>query len=414
MEIIRSKSNDDILKIATPNLFFINGITGAGKTHAIGSAISTLSDGKIIYVSAPTITQVNNYVKSIKKYNIEPDLIQSGTKNELFKFFITLDGITEINREINKVNNIDLNNDNIINLILNNSDGLFKVIKIENRTILELNTKKIDTLIRKKLEPKFIPEIILIDECTQYSQPELQILNYLAEKFNIKIILFGDSLQKGIAFYADSQAFKDLDLWQSPRLNISIRSANNQKNNNNSQFNKALSKYEELSSQTNQSVNQAFKEYLDQPENNILINYFESENKLVGDKFVDNLLESDSDLKKMINQVREENQLNPNNPTKLMIITKLNDENNPENQSLIDKLKTLGLKADEYELFSYEDDHDKAVQGSEAKFAIVDDFGWDSEIGINLRNLYTYASRSTKGSLIQLSKDKLYNLHIIN
>ena len=116
----------------------------------------------------------------------------------------------------------------------------------------------------------------------------------------------------------------------------------------------------------------------------------------------------------MINQVREENQLNPNNPTKLMIITKLNDENNPENQSLIDKLKTLGLKEDEYELFSYEDDHNKAVQGSEAKFVIVDDFGWDSEIGINLRNLYTYASRSTKGSLIQLSKDKLYNLHIIN
>lgn len=414
MEIIRSKSNDDILKIATPNLFFVNGITGAGKTHAIGSAISTLSDGKIIYVSAPTITQVNNYVESIKKYNIEPDLIQSGTKNELFKFFITSDGITEINREINKVNNIDLNNDNIINLISNNSDGLFKVIKIENRTILELNTKKVDTLIRKKLEPKFIPEIILIDECTQYSQPELQILNYLAEKFNIKIILSGDSLQKGIAFYADSQAFKDLDLWQSTRLNISIRSANNQKNNNNSQFNKALFKYEELSSQTNQSVNQSFKEYLDQPENNILINYFESENKLVGDKFVDNLLESDSDLKKMINQVREENQLNPNNPTKLMIITKLNDENNPENQSLIDKLKTLGLKADEYELFSYEDDHNKAVQGSEAKFVIVDDFGWDSEIGINLRNLYTYASRSTKGSLIQLSKDKLYNLHIIN
>ena len=274
--------------------------------------------------------------------------------------------------------------------------------------------KQAAALIRKKLEPKFIPEIILIDECTQYSQPELQILNYLAEKFNIKIVLSGDSLQKGIAFYADSQAFKDLDLWQSTRLNISIRSANNQKNNNNSQFNKALFKYEELSSQTNQSVNQSFKEYLDQPENNILINYFESENKLVGDKFVDNLLESDSDLKKMINQVREENQLNPNNPTKLMIITKLNDENNPENQSLIDKLKTLGLKADEYELFSYEDDHNKAVQGSEAKFVIVDDFGWDSEIGINLRNLYTYASRSTKGSLIQLSKDKLYNLHIIN
>ena len=57
----------------------------------------------------------------IKKYNIEPDLIQSGTKNELFKFFITSDGITEINREINKVNNIDLDNDNIINLVLNNN-----------------------------------------------------------------------------------------------------------------------------------------------------------------------------------------------------------------------------------------------------------------------------------------------------
>lgn len=415
MRYIRTKFDANTPTIDAPNIFFVNGITGAGKTSAVGSSISAMSDGKILYVSAPSQTQVDNYLNSIKKYNLEPDYIQSGIKEALLNLFLTREGQQEIRQQIEFLKKPTSDQ---VKEYLKNPKAVLKqkVFDLAHQGyIWELDPIKLEAFARKKVDPATLPQIILIDEGTHFNQPELQILNYFADKFDIKIVLSGDSLQRGQMLDGDSQAMKDINMWTSSRLNISIRASNAQKANNNREFNKGLYEYERLSTASgNLSVNDELDAFLSKPENQLHISYYEDDNTLVGDKFVDNLLNSTADLSKMISQVREENQKNPEQPSKLAIITKLDMDGNPKNEALINALKTLGLQATEYELYSPEDFHPRAVQGAESKFVIVDEFDWGTNKGENLRSLYTYASRSLKGSLIQVSKDKLYELHIIN
>jgi DNA transposition AAA+ family ATPase len=63
---------------------------------------------------------------------------------------------------------------------------------------LELNTEKLDKLIDSKLDERTIPELIFIDEATQVDAAALQVLSYLSSKYGIKLILSGDTTQRGM------------------------------------------------------------------------------------------------------------------------------------------------------------------------------------------------------------------------
>jgi hypothetical protein len=68
-------------------------------------------------------------------------------------------------------------------------------------------------------------------------------------------------------------------------------------------------------------------------------------------------------------------------------------------------LQEAGFDASDYEFYSYEDIHDKAVQGHESNYVIVDNSYLSANIkhtGELLRSIYSFASRSLKGTLMVL------------
>jgi thymidine kinase len=93
--------------------------------------------------------------------------------------------------------------------------------------MVELDTEQLDKILDPKVVLKTVPEVVFIDEATQVDALTLQVLNYLADKYDFKVILAGDTTQRGLTSFGDTQAIKDLFMYKSPKLSLSIRALNN-------------------------------------------------------------------------------------------------------------------------------------------------------------------------------------------
>lgn len=408
--------NPNLKGIPTSRLFFINGITGAGKSTVVGSIVSQLCSDKLIYVTAANQKQVDNYVPMIKKYYPEKDAIQSGGINTLLSKFFGQDNLKQIYSQVSQMLQVS-NLDEYYKTVQDNA--YFDMYKVDGSKLSKLNENKLIPLLLDKIDVDTIPEIVLIDEGTQVPQPILQIINFLAKKYNFKVIVSGDSTQRGAKLESDTQAFNDLFMWKSAKLNISVRSANNQVATNNFEFNKLLEKYEEISiNLQGQESQDQFRTVISDPTNQIAISYYQDENTFNGYKFVEDLSNFTEDIKLIGRLNKEANAKDPKHAKKVMIITDLDKKGNPTNSNIIQILAQCELLQGDYEFLSPDDTHDLAVQGSESRYVIVDGNAIKQDAkelpGEVLRSVYTFASRAQNGTLMQLTEDQQNAIGIRN
>lgn len=396
--ILRAITTDGDNYIPAANTFFVNGITGAGKSVAVSRVLARLCSDKVVYVSAANEGQRAKYLKAVGKGYSTPEQLQSGSVTELLGQFLTEDGLVKLKAHITAARQKTDKKDYISAF----SEWLF----VEKNNIMTLNTEELDKLLKSKVRTSTIPEIVLIDEATQVDPGLLKVLDYLAGKYNFKVILSGDTTQRGMIEFGDPTAIRDLFMFKSAKLNISVRALNNQKGHNNLEFSSHLQPYEDLAAVRKEAE---FDLYLKDPNNHKEISYYQDKDTFNGDKFVENLQDAKEDIQHIA-------ALNKKIKGKAIIITKLNSDNQPENPDLITMLHNNGFEPGDYTLYSYEDAHPKAVQGAESEYVIVDSsyLSKEQSLGELLRQVYTFASRSLRGSLVVLPVNKQRELGLSN
>lgn len=401
-EVLKADSN----YIPTYNTIMINGITGAGKSSAVSAIVNLLNSDKLTYVTAANETQRAKYHEHLKKRHPQAELLQTGSITDLMGKFLTKDGKAALVSQIKATRGGTMQQ-----YVQDFADPIFQIRRdAAGVEFLELNTEKLDKLIDSKLDERTIPELIFIDEATQVDAAALQVLSYLSSKYGIKLILSGDTTQRGIKQFGDPMAFKDLFMWQTAKLNLSVRSASSQKSANNVGFNSLLEIYESLSDQDPKKRAQLFSKHLQRSENHQVISYFQNDTTFTGDKFIESFDDAAEDLKLI-------SQLSSAEKSKVMVITKLDENLKPVNQGIVSTLAQAGFSPEQLEFFSYEDVHAKAVQGSESPYVIVDDSYLAEDLdnpGEMLRSVYTLASRSLKGTLMVLPLKKQQEIGLIN
>lgn len=397
--ILQEMTDKDAAYVISPHTFFINGITGAGKTSAVSRIVGRLNSDKVLYITAANEGQQKKFIKAMSSGHPNRDYIQGGQVHEFLRKFITDDGMLKVHSHIEALRTKRLSEDYINNF----TEWLFNARNLgkKGQDIFEVNKDFLKQLLKKDIKIEEIPELIFIDEATQVDVGVLKILNALAEEFGFKIILSGDTTQRGVSELGDPQAVKDLMGWTAAKLNISVRSLNNQKGNNNAAYNQMLEKYEQYA--TERQEEEFNKTWISNPQNHQQIAYYQDNTHFNGDKFVESLEQAKDDIKHIA-------QLNKQIKGKVIVITELDKNGNPTNESLQALLTSNGFEAGEYSFYSYQDTHAKAVQGAEADYVIVDGSylsniditAEDAPKGELLRSVYTFASRSLRGSLMVL------------
>lgn len=400
--ILREVASEDGQFVISPHTIFVNGITGAGKTNAVSRVVSRLNSDKIQFVTAPNESQQKKYAESLKKGHPQPDHVQGGSITDLLKMFLTEEGLVKLKSQIQTLKT----KTSLDGYTSAHSEWLFIKKTVNGKHILEVNEEFLETLLRKDIAVESIPELVFIDEATQVDVGIIKVLSSLAKRYRFKMPLSGDSTQRGAKELGDTQAIKDLMGWTTAKLNISIRALNNQKASNNVAYNAMLEEYE---SRATRREEDSFDDYLKDPKNHQVISYYQDENNFNGDKFVESLSQASEDIKHIA-------KLNKSLKGKVIVITKLKPDGQPENADLVSTLTNNGLETGEYVFYSFEDAHKKAVQGAEADYVIVDnsylaDPGNSGEL---LRSVYTFASRSLRGSLMVLPIEKQRILNLSN
>lgn len=186
-------------------LVFIDGVAGAGKTQAIAKTVSKYIDSDDIWLTAPKDSQRKTLHESIQKG-------QEKSKEKIFEEILDPDTYAAIMKDIND-NKSDSKYYNSVKL-LDGSTGI---------------TLKKDSITFKDFAA---PKLIIIDEITHFSSIELQILNEYASKNGIRILGLGDTNQNGfnkMGFNIDRETCFTI---RAPKLSISLRDVNIQKQSN--------------------------------------------------------------------------------------------------------------------------------------------------------------------------------------
>lgn len=186
-------------------IVFIDGVAGAGKTQAIAKTVSKYIDSDDIWLTAPKDSQRKTLHESIQKG-------QEKSKEKIFEEILDPDTYAAIMKDINE-NKSDSKYYNSVKL-LDGSTGI---------------TLKKDSITFKDFDA---PKLIIIDEVTHFSNIELQILNEYANKNGIRILGLGDTNQNGfnrIGFNIDRETCFTI---RAPKLSISLRDVNIQKQSN--------------------------------------------------------------------------------------------------------------------------------------------------------------------------------------
>ena len=412
-DVIFENSNDEIYKQiygSGSNIFFLNGISGAGKTsvsgqYAIKNILNNNPDSKII-ISAPGQRQIETLETSLKSSMTQEEIskynIFSKTRKELFDLFL----------EPNE------NGESIFDIIQNSVQSIDNRQFIDIKSIEELgvivpklNSENIK--FNQKLKNSFDkPNVIFIDEITHFNKIELELLNLIAKEFNIAIFTFGDTYQKGAKITLKTNIVSDVEthidqmfVFKAPKLKMSVRPSNIHKKDNAIISENLIDQL--LSFEKNKSIDERIPLELQKLSNlNAELKYYENDNILHGDKIVNSL--RDEHLIQLKNAILETRKEKPN--SKLGILNqdgKLNDD-------FINKLESLGFTPDMYKVYGTGSYVANAVQGAEEDYFIIDGIKFENLPSDTIKSIYTYTGRALIGSIVVDSEDVFNKLNIKN
>lgn len=375
------------------NLVFINGAPGVGKTVGVDSLVYKITNKLLgeqeIIISGPGSQQVINLLNSIIGTNYDSNGNLNNINNNLSNKNVKVLTASQL------LSNILVSPEIIVKA--NEQFKNYKSIPENERVIEKLETKDEEPIYRLKrnylTESNFKSgifensKLIFIDEVTQLSKFELELLSSWAELNNKIIITSGDLLQSGFSDNNGAYLGIDVDtnLIYTPTLTTSLRITNIHKKDNQDSLRVLTSRVRDNNNfyttgefNFDLGIKIALSNYESMPS----LKYYEDDSILNGEKIVSSI--SESDIDKLVK--------NSNEP-----IGFIYDNVNSETYKLIDSY--LSKHPGSIRKFKLEE-----VQGFEAKYFIVDkkfNFGSSgSMVEKATRDLYTALTRSKEGTII--------------
>lgn len=390
------------------NLFFLNGISGAGKTSVVQKGIYYMMSAKEdVVIAAPNTNQAEKLATSLTE-NVQRKESKILNKKGLLELFFKGDFLAKLAADAKKPTAEDSN---------------IKVVKVAGYSDRnKFSITPTDACIREDINPNDLPSIIFIDEVTHFNKAELQLLDFVAEKYGIKIFTSGDTLQRGAKIGKVNQSILDLFSWTTPRLLISVRAGTVEKKDNTDQAKVKLITIEDEI--TKNGINDSTEAKIQRMVRDSVfeLKYYENDHELHGDKLIQDLNSADVDLRRLKSAVDNARAKNPNKNVKIGILADLKKNANGEwvlkDSQFEKKLQDLGLQeGSDYTLYYSPDDFsERAVQGSEEEYFIIKDLNIKSDFNTQdkLISFYTYITRSMTGGLIQIPIDLMRDLNVVN
>lgn len=363
----------------TTNIFFLNGIAGAGKTEAVMSLVKNMLGTNNIWVSAPNSNQASKLKTSLSKLSEVSESTPVLTKQELLERLLTEQALQALEHS----HEVDT------------EEGCVKKQNTPQGTFIH-HADIPDTYI-KQLNTSEVPKYIFIDEATHFNLAELIAIDVAAKKYGIKILSAGDTLQKGAVISNMPSNVNDIFSWKSPALTISVRAGNSHKKANVDRLQASLREIEEVFNTRGYKL-EFVAPIFNRPKQ---IDYYQTDSELHGDKLVKTITVEDLKVLKRASAGKT-----------VAVIGVLDANDKIADVDLQNKLTEAGFTENDYTTYSIDDFSHKAVQGAEADYVIINQLPtFTGDKYQDLISFYTYLSRSLVGSLIKVGNyDEQLNL----
>lgn len=232
LEYIKETTGDD--RPILDYLVFVDGSAGVGKTQVIAKNASKFVKSDNIWLSAPKDTQLRTLREVIGKG-------QTKTRKDLFDLIIDPTTYQKLLQEMK-------GSPEAATLFSTKNLPGENTAQIINLDAITFNS--VDNL----------PELIIIDEVTHFSGLEMQILNEFAKRNGISILALGDTNQNGFNGLSRNMDREKIIAVRSPKLSISLRDVNLQKQENLLNILHILNSMSKLDSDLDPLYDQKFKE----------------------------------------------------------------------------------------------------------------------------------------------------------
>lgn len=219
LEYVKQKTGDP--KPILYNTVYIPGNAGAGKSRVVARNIVKYLKSNNIWLSAPKESQIITLFESTSK-GVKM-LNRKNSESESSEFPILMEQLG-IDQRVYKEALDVMSDENILSKIEKGEfpqSPNFMIKETNEAYVVEINPDKFGI---KKIQNA--PEVIVIDEATHLSNLELQILSQFARVNNSKLILLGDSKQKGWNGLGKNIDREQCFTVRAPNLGISLRDDN--------------------------------------------------------------------------------------------------------------------------------------------------------------------------------------------
>lgn len=219
LEYVKQKTRDP--KPILYNTVYIPGNAGAGKSRVVARNIVKYLKSNNIWLSAPKESQIITLFESTSK-GVKM-LNRKNSESESSEFPILMEQLG-IDQKVYKEALDVMSDENILSKIEKGEfpqSPNFMIKETNEAYVVEINPDKFGI---KKIQNA--PEVIVIDEATHLSNLELQILSQFARVNNSKLILLGDSKQKGWNGLGKNIDREQCFTVRAPNLGISLRDDN--------------------------------------------------------------------------------------------------------------------------------------------------------------------------------------------
>lgn len=204
LEYIKETTGDE--RPILDYLVFVDGSAGVGKTQVIAKNASKFVQSDNIWLSAPKETQLKTLKEVIGKgqTKLRTDLFNLIIDPQTYQKLLTQMKGTEADTDLFNTKNLP-------------GENTAQILNLDAITFNEVEN---------------LPELIIIDEVTHFSGLEMQILNAFAKKNGISILALGDTNQNGFKGISRNIDREKIIAIRSPKLSISLRDVNLQKQEN--------------------------------------------------------------------------------------------------------------------------------------------------------------------------------------
>lgn len=219
LEYVKQKTGDP--KPILYNTVYIPGNAGAGKSRVVARNIVKYLKSNNIWLSAPKESQIITLFESTS--NGVKMLNRKSSESESSEFPILMEQLGIDQKAYKEALDI-MSDENVLSKIEKGEfpqSPNFMIKETNEAYVVEINPDKFGI---KKIQNA--PEVIVIDEATHLSNLELQILSQFARVNNSKLILLGDSKQKGWNGLGKNIDREQCFTVRAPNLGISLRDDN--------------------------------------------------------------------------------------------------------------------------------------------------------------------------------------------